>query len=107
MGAGVGGVGGVRTSVSCHRSGGQHAVTEVLAGYASKTTDLACGALPTPDETRAGGAATTTSAAWRHLERTWLRLAGQLSRPGRADVELLRSTLHQQRRALVALQDSW
>lgn len=96
-------------AISFHGSSGQHSVTEVLIGYAIKTAGQACRDLPARSHAAPGSDSDTGSAgsAWRHLERSWLRLAAQLARPGNCDMDLLIILVHEHRRALLALKDCW
>ena len=94
-------------ALSCHHDSGRHDVVAVLIGYAVKTAESACAALPAPSaEPQAPASAEGAGSAWLRLERSWLRLAAQLARIGSCDVELLAHTLHEQRCALRALQST-
>ena len=91
--------------LSCYRDGTQHLVLEVLTRVAERTAADACALLPHPDAAAgpSSGAPRPRTALMLAVERTWLRLAAQLLRPGAADVLLLTETLHAHRAALVAL----
>ena len=93
-------------ALSCCQDGTHQAVVEVLLGYAARSAERACDALPDVRDVdvRGGEPRGRTKPDLLHsVERTWFRVAAQLVRPGPADLEELSAAVHQHRIALTAL----